>query len=241
MSCVSFLCLAALAAGGIDEYRLPPKDVFAAAMPRYPNAWFYVDATLAPSYAAAVKLVTGALRNAMRLPEYYPPFDNPEGCDFEVRVEHLQPWIDNTRRNLQHPHAFHMRYYYSALEAAGLQKVRLRGREFYRCAASVHYEVGHANPNHADVEECPVCGRTGEYAGLAGNLVERVHDPLGLELLLHGTIRGQTVRAEDWERRPVGSVEALKGQLRVTVFEFPGRTGGRNTERIGIVILEPKS
>src|SRR2546428_4368734 len=63
-----------------------------------------------------------------------------------------------------------------------------RNRAFYRFAASVHYEVGHANPNHADVEVCPICGRTGEYAGVAGNLVERVHDPLGLELLLCGTI-----------------------------------------------------
>ena len=41
----------------------------------------------------------------MHLPEYYPPFDNPEGCDFEVRVEHLQPWIDPAHRSLQHAHA----------------------------------------------------------------------------------------------------------------------------------------
>jgi len=115
-----------------------------------------------------------------------------------------------------------------------------RNRPFYRFAASVHYEVGHANPNHADLEVCPICGRTSEYAGVAGNLVERVHDPLGLELLLRGTIRGQTVRAEDWERRPVGSVGALDDNLRVSIAMFPGRTADRNTEKIGIVTLEPK-
>jgi hypothetical protein len=74
-------------ADSIDNYALPAKTAFPAAMPRYPNAWFYIDASLAPSFEAAVRLVTGGLRQAMHLPEYYPPFDNPEGCDFEVRVE----------------------------------------------------------------------------------------------------------------------------------------------------------
>jgi len=111
---------------------------------------------------------------------------------------------------------------------------------FYSFAASVHCDIGHANPNLADVEVCPICSRIGAYAGLEGNLVERVHDPLGLELLLRGTIRGQKVVAEDWERRPVGSVGALGEKYRVSIEEFPGRTKDRNTERIGIVVLEPK-
>ena len=81
----------AYAADSIGDYGLPAKTAFPADMPRYPNAWFYIDASLAPSFEAAVKLVTAGLRQAMHLPEYYPPFDNPEGCDFEVRVEHLQP------------------------------------------------------------------------------------------------------------------------------------------------------
>lgn len=56
----------------------------------------------------------------MRLREYFPPFDNPEACDFEARIEHLQPWEDRAARALQHSHAFHMRYYYSALAAQRL-------------------------------------------------------------------------------------------------------------------------
>ena len=155
------LCATACAADSIDNYALPAKTAFPASMPRYPNACFYIDVSLAPSFEASVRLVTGGLRQAMHLPEYYPPFDNPEGCDFEVRIEHLQPWIDRAHRSLQHAHAFHMRYYYNPLVAAGLEKVVFRNRGFYRFAASVHYEVGRANPNHADVEVCPICGRTG--------------------------------------------------------------------------------
>lgn len=238
------LCLGAQTA---VDFQLPPKSAFPASMPRYPNAWFYVDAALAPSYDAAVKLVAARLREAMRLPEFFPPFDNPEGCDYEVRIEHLQPWIDTSdreRRSLQHAHAFHMRYYYSALAAAKLEKVRIRRggaeRDFYRLPASAHYEVEHANPHHADVESCPICGRAGEYAAMKGNLVEQVHDPLGLELMMTGKIRGAIVRAEDWERRPVGSVESLRDQFCVTTFTLPGQTGDRNTLRIGIALLEGK-
>jgi hypothetical protein len=248
----ALLCAAAffpapLPAQTIDDFRLPPKSVFSGAMPRYPNVWFYLDARLAPSHEAAVKVVTGRLRTAMRLPEYFPPFSNPEGCDFEVRIEHLQPWIDSTHPSLQraqHAHSFHLRYYYSALAPPDLGKLAIRwkgaARPFYRFAASVHYEVEHANPNHADVEGCPICGRTGEYASLKGNLVEQVHDPLGLELLLTGKIRGQPVHLEDWERRAFGSVEALNGRRRVSSFVFPGLTQDRNTLRVGIVVLEPR-
>jgi hypothetical protein len=230
-------------AQSIDAFHLPPKTVFDTSMPRFPNVWFYVDASLAASHKGAVDLVTQGLRNALRLPEYYPPFDNPEACDFEVRVEHLQPWIERTQRNLQHAHAFHLRYYYSALAAKKLDKVKLdrggRAKEFYRLATSVHYEVEHANPHHADVEHCPICGRMGEYGEVKGNLVEQVHDPLGLELLLKGTIRGVTVHHEDWEKRRFGSVESLSA-YRVTSFVFPGQTGDRNTYRIGVVLLEPR-
>ena len=232
-----------LAAQQMDDFQLPAKAVFSSAMPRYPNVWFYIDESLAPSHQAAVKLVTERLRAAMHLPEFYPPLDSPEGCDFEVIIEHLQPWIDPKQREHQHAHAFHMRYYYSAFTPE-LAKVHMslsgQQRAFYRFAASVHYEVEHANPNHADVESCPVCGRTAQYANVKGNLVEQVHDPLGLELLLTGKVRGELVRFHDWERRVVGSVESLKDGLEVTSFSFPGQLADKNTSRIGIVLLEPK-
>jgi len=228
----------------LDDFQLPSKSAFDSAMPRYPNVWFYVDASLAANYEAAVKLVTENLRKAMRLREFHGPFDNPEGCDFEARLEHLQPWEDREQRALQHSHAFHIRYYYSALARQKLDQVKLKTpngeRVFYRFGASAHYEVEHTNPNHADVEICPICGRTGEYKDLKGNLVELVHDPLGLELLQTGKIRGEVVRFEDWEQREVGSVAAIKDKYSIQQFTFPAQTGDKNTLRIGVVVLAPK-
>jgi hypothetical protein len=230
-------------AASLEDYRLPPKSVFDPAMPRYPNVWFYVDSALADSYGAAVRLVADQLRGPMRLLEDHGPFTNPEGCDFEVRLEHLQPWESAAHRPLQHAHAFHMRYYHSALEKASLEQVALRtpagDRRFYRLAASAHYEVEHTNPNHADVEICPVCGRTGEHETLKGNLVEMVHDPLGLELLLNGTIRNQTVRFEV-DQREVGGIGAMRDRFAVQQQVFAAQAAGdRNTLRIGVVVLAP--
>jgi hypothetical protein len=225
----------------IDDFQLPPKTVFDKTMPRYPNVWFHVDTALARSYREAVRIVTDGVRESMRLREYFPPFDNPEACDFEARIEHLQPWQDKAARALQHSHSFHMRYYYSALEAGKLEKVTLntgsRKGTFYRFGASVHYEVEHSNPNHADVDTCPICGRTGDYANRTGNLVELVHDPLGLELLLSGTIRGERVRFEDYGQREVGSIAGLGDKYTVSSVVFPGLSGDRNTLRVGVVLI----
>ena len=82
-------------ATSLDDFRLPPKTVFDKAMPRYPNVWFYVDASLVDSYQAAVRLVADQVRGPMRLRESHGPFSNPEGADFEVTLEHLQPWEDS--------------------------------------------------------------------------------------------------------------------------------------------------
>lgn len=227
----------------LEHFALPSKSTFPPQMPRYPNLWFYVDKSLAANYAAAVQLVTKGVQNAMQLREIPGPFDNPEGCDSDFRLEHLQPWETREYRRLQHSHAFHLRYYHSALEAKQSHTTRLktpRGENaFFRLAASVHYEVEHTNPNHADVEICPICGRTGPFAELKGNLVEMVHDPLGLELLLGGTVRSETVRFEDWKQEPVGSVARLSSQFSIQHFEYPGLTGDQNTLKIGIVVLTP--
>jgi len=232
------LCVPVLLAADIASYQLPPKSAFSPAMPRYPNVWFYVETPLAANYRDAVKLVTENLRTTMRLREYFGPFSNAEGCDFEVRLEHLQPWEDNRHRALQHSHSFHMRYYFGSLADKKLDTVEMSGKRYYRLAASVHYEVEHTNPNHADVEICPICGRTGDYAELRGNLVEVAHDPLGLELLLDGKIRGEVVRFDDWEQREVGSVDWLRRKFTVRKEVFEGMRGDRNTLRIGVVVLE---
>ncbi len=135
-------------------------------------------------------LATGMMRQSMRMEERFGPFSNPEACDFEAGLEHLQPWQTREDRALQHGHAFHIRYYYSALARQKLEKVTLQTaagpRAFYRLPTSAHYEVEHHNPHHADVEKCPICGRTGDYEKEVGNLVEKVHDPLGVEFARDG-------------------------------------------------------
>jgi hypothetical protein len=49
---VALLCggLAAVPTRSIEDFRLPAKSIFDASMPRYPNVWFYVDASLAPRH-----------------------------------------------------------------------------------------------------------------------------------------------------------------------------------------------
>jgi len=232
-----------VSARSIEQFQLPPKAIFDSAMPRYPNVWFYVEASLAASYELAVELVRKQVGAAMRLRDIAGPFSNPEGCDADVRLEHLQPWEDPAHRARQHAHAFHMRYYYTALAARQLERVSLETpsgpRAFYRVAASAHYEVEHTNPNHADVEICPICGRTGEYQDLQGSLVELVHDPLGLELLFDGTIRGEVVRFEDAEQAEVGGITALRRNFALQPFTFPAQSGDRNTLRIGVLVIAP--
>ncbi len=230
-------------AASIDAFQLPAKTVFDAAMPRYPNLWLYLDASLVESYESAVALLTGLLRETMRLEERFGPFPNPEGCDFEGGLEHLQPWQTREQRAQQHAHAFHIRYYYSALARQRLERVTLPSsagpRAFYRLAASAHYEVEHFHPLHADVESCPICGRTGEYATVAGNLVEMVHDPLGVELALTGTIRGQAVRVDGHDPWPLRGVDAMTSQFDAQSWLFPANERDRNTLRIGVIVIAP--
>lgn len=73
---------------------------------------------------------------------------------------------------------------------------------------------------------------TGDYAGLEGNLVELVHGPLGPEPMTYGTIRGGTVRYEDWKQELVGSLKDFERSWSVRKFVFPGMTQDKNTHSI---------
>ncbi len=227
----------------LASFQLPAKSVWDAAMPRYPNLWVYVDASLAESYQAAVALATGMLRQSMRMEERFGPFSNPEACDFEAGLEHLQPWQTREDRALQHGHAFHIRYYYSALERQKLEKVTLQTaagpRAFYRLPTSAHYEVEHHNPHHADVEKCPICGRTGDYEKEVGNLVEKVHDPLGVELAVTGTIRGEKVIVDPYDPLTLRGAAAFNSQFTAQHFTFPAGSPDQNTLRIGVIVITP--
>jgi hypothetical protein len=227
----------------LASFQLPAKTVWDKAMPRYPNLWVYIDASLAASYQEAMALATGMLRQSMRMEERFGPFSNPEACDFEAGLEHLQPWQTREDRALQHGHAFHIRYYYSALERQKLEKVTLQTaagpRAFYRLPTSAHYEVEHHNPHHADVEKCPICGRTGEYEKEVGNLVEKVHDPLGVELAVTGTIRGEKVTVDPHDPLTLRGAAAYNSQFAAQHFTFPAGAPDQNTLKIGVIVITP--
>lgn len=165
---------------------LPPASIFKPETPRFPNVWFYGSQVEFPTYKSFIDSLSrrfqadGYTSDAVSL---------NEGADLALSIENLQPWTSVGR--LSHDHAVHIRFFWRRLED---QQAHRTNTGDWRVAASIHYEVEHANPLHADVEVCPFCGRTGVYAKKEGNLVERVHDPLGLELLLWGTIRGERVR-----------------------------------------------
>jgi hypothetical protein len=205
---------------------LPPVSLFKPETPRYPNIWLYGAESEFTTYEAFIDSIAkrfqigGFTSREVVL---------NEGADLALSIEHLQPWTRVSQ--LRHSHAIHIRFFWKRLEGHGSHRVRFgpERSHHWRVAASVHYEVENGNPLHADVEVCPVCGRTGAYAGKEGNLVERVHDPIGLELLIWGTVRGETVLGR--------SILAGSNE---TIVARPTRPD-MNTEAIAIVALRTQS
>jgi hypothetical protein len=203
------------------DYRLPARSVFPGSMPRYPNLWFYVDRTLVEDYASAVKLVTEEMRKDMGLTENHSEGRErgPDGSDFEARVGGLQPVQG-------HAHVFEIRYYYSALARENVHETEVAGVRYYRLAASAHYKP--EQPNLPGVEGCPICGRSGWYAKEHGDLLERVQDPLGLELATVGRVRDSAVMLPGGKR-----MDSICNLLKT----FMPAEAWMNTQRIGIVVL----
>jgi hypothetical protein len=95
-------------------------------------------------------------------------------------------------------------------------------------AASVHYEVATGDPLHPYVDSCPACGITGDYAmridPASQDYCLKIHDPLGLEFLLHGTIRGE--RVPGGGGIPARCADDLRGVRALRIEELsPGPEG----------------
>lgn len=105
-------------------------------------------------------------------------------------------------------------------------------------SASTWIWIDRAHPLHADIEVCPICGRTGDYASKTGNLVERVHDPLGVELFIWGRIHGEAVRMLNRKHLP-GLKELLGIADRDIVLSRPNREV-MNTEALAAVMIRSK-
>lgn len=217
---------------------LPPRAVFEP--PSYPNCWFYVDERLAASQADAVTWLTGWLRDRCGLVNDFGRFKSPEASDGQARLARLVPWTEAPDPALRHAHDLHVRYYHVALRQRGEDRAVLDAfgarQAYYRFAASVHYEVEDEHPRHPYIDECPGCGRTGTYAG-AADLFAGVHEPLGLELLLDGTVRGRPVARADG--RPVGGLAALRETHAVRVNRLAPTRPDMNVVALAAVVIGP--
>lgn len=191
--------------------QLPPKSIFPKEMPRYPNVWFLVDERLVlrGHFRYAIELVVGLLERELGLRDTLQPnVENRnvldllgaprEGADFEARLGPFHEIGESSAPGVRnHCHQVHARFYVRGLVDAGAYTVRLddnrEERNAFTVPASVHYEVATEDPLHPYVDECPLCGITGEYAVPIDRSTEEycleIHEPLGVEYLCHATIR----------------------------------------------------
>ncbi len=221
-------------------------------MPRYPNVWFFVPTALAlrNEYHYALRLLDRLLDERLALRDsFHEDVRNPgllrligapgEDSDYQARIGPFAPWPDGGADAPAHGHQLHARFYVSPLVRAGLTRMDLSMaggvRECFCIPASVHFEVATEEPSHPYVDACPLCGLTGEYAFAIDprgqDYCLKVHDPQGVELLLHGTIRGAAAAWPDG--RPVASLDRLDGGPVVAYDEHaPGPYGCTRLARV---------
>ena len=191
-------------------FPFPPKSLFPNSAPRYPNLWILVSEQLAETcktgtyrndpYRNALKFVIEHLEEATDMFNDYGYFHTAEGCDAVARRRGLQYIKLGENGALSHDHEFHIRFYTQVLRDKG--SVEWRDGDYYPICASVHYEVDRPASLHPYVDVCPVCGCVGEdehyYDAARHNKAsdrknEMLHDPLGLEAALFGTVKGQSI------------------------------------------------
>ena len=237
---------------------LPARDIFPREMPRYPNLWFHIETRLAPrgKYLHAVRLLVQTLERRLDLRDsfvediqnhnLYHLLARPgEGSDFQARIGPLQHYEDPKDPSRSHSHQVHARFYVSPLVGAGCyRQSTLRFAEqldFFLIPASVHYEVATEEELHPYADQCPLCGITGEYETSIDRESEdycvKIHDPLGLELLLHGSIRGEPVAWHGRDR--VCSITDIGDEFDCDVQEY--EPGEGEPVRLARVYLSLKS
>ena len=214
----------------------PPKKSFEP--PRYPNAWLYVATSLVPTYGESMIFVRECLEKYVGFEATLSPSTNLECSDGQRRVHHIQPVTGLLNRARDHYHDLHIRFYFRQLPPRNQHRVTVDAdgspREFWRLATSVHYEPEPENPHHPYIDECPVCGVCAPY-DMPGDRCEKSHDPLGLELLFYGTIRGQVVLRADG--RPVGGLKDMGADYAVRLSTSEPLRPDMNTLRIGVAMI----
>ena len=185
--------------------QLPAIDTFPTSAPRYPNLWVLINQDLVDQikpysrfsgHRKAYELVWECLQKTADIVDDYEIYHTAEGCDGVGRRRGLQlvELGDDT-----HDHSVHVRFYTQNFKH---YRVENNGYSYFAIAASVHYEVDRPSRLHPYVDNCPICGCTGEYEHLYDPAFHNTssdnknifgHDPLGLEVLLFGTAQGNKV------------------------------------------------
>ncbi|NOY07445.1 MAG: hypothetical protein GXP33_01195 [Spirochaetes bacterium] len=222
---------------------LPSGKIFPLEMPRYPNLWFFIDKSLAlrERYNFAIRFLMGILEKELDLKDdfvndiqnhnLYHLLNKPrEGSDFHARVHPLQQYDDPENSARSHTHQVHARFYISSLYKEGkhIQRLNKWGRdiEFFLIPASVHYEVTTEELLHPYADFCPFCGITGNYDVPVNRKSQdycvKIHDPLGLEYLIHGKIRGNNILENDGSGAK--SLQVLKDKYALSIEEYTQET-----------------
>jgi hypothetical protein len=213
---------------------LPDASVFN--LPRYPNVWFYVSTDIAPGYERATQFVIDSMSGYLGVRADAGHAHDILRCDARATIRNLQPYRGYSNHRHNHSHALDIRYYYKLLRANEMEQATLeiegRRREFFRVAAQVRYEASLA---HNPPDDCPVCGRAGDYADVDGDVNRLVRDPLGLELCLHGTVRGRPVSHPSGF--PVRGVQAMASDYDLYFGEFDTQRPEDETPRVGCVAV----
>ncbi len=238
---------------GLD-FKLPKKDIISKEMPRYPNIWFYVNSNIVDGYSEVIYLVIFNLMKYCNIKNDFSEnyrlrhilFGGNEGSDFEGRCKNLQPYTDLKNPSYSHDHQIHVRYYYRNLAINKSEKVNLvinnNNMLFYRLALSVHYEVTTENKNHPFVESCPICGRTGIYdievdrKNLDKEICRKIHDPLGVEVLINSTVRGKKIYNPRSEQ--VKFIDRLKKACDLDIHISTTINTEINTPKIGHIVIK---
>jgi hypothetical protein len=218
---------------------LPPKSRFEP--PRYPNVWLYVSQILAPTYRGAVNFVLTTLEQYVGVEATLAPTTNLECADGQGRVHHVQPVAGLANSAHDHYHDLHIRYYFSHLPPRNQHQTQIeinaKPHPLWRLPMSVHYEPEPENPYHPYIDECPVCGVVAPY-DIPGDRCEKSHDPLGLELLFYGTIRGEALHRTDG--RPVGGLRDMGSDFVLELSVRDPWSPDMNTLKIGIARVMPQ-
>jgi hypothetical protein len=220
------------------SFHFPEKDIFPNTAVRYPNLWIFISENLADNYWYALKFAVERLEESTEMFNDYGYFHTAEGCDAVGRRRGLYYVTLGENGAFSHDHELHLRFYTHALRESS--PTPINDLQYYPIAISVHFEVDRPSSLHPYIDECPVCGCTDEYAQYydaayhnhASNLKnERIHDPLGLEVALYGTIRGRQVPL-------IHGLDLFRADYTMSIEEMKSPRNDINTARLGLVYFK---